>query len=332
MLKRITPLVFILLLSRPAFSQDIHFSQYNQFVQLYNPAMVGQFDNMMKGTIVHRKQWGRVGEGYRTNGFDAQYKLLSLYNDNFLGFGLMVYQDDAGKADMKTFAVKGSVSYNIEAGSNDFIAAGAQFGYEQRSINFDGLAWDSQYNGVNYDPTMDDRERFIASKRNFVDIGAGVHWRHKSDKRKYTIGYSVFHANQQITMVARGNDRMRLRHAMIGSMTKRYRHVDIRTDALVQRQSGAMEVVVGVTCDYRFGEESRYTDIRTSSVARGGIFFRNGDSFVPYIGFDYKRFMGASLGYDIRVAKMNTAKRPGAFELTLTYFGLPNQKRMKLHK
>ncbi|MFM7725605.1 MAG: type IX secretion system membrane protein PorP/SprF, partial [Flavobacteriales bacterium] len=38
-------------------AQDIHFSLFNNCTQLINPALTGQFETMMRGTILHRRQW-----------------------------------------------------------------------------------------------------------------------------------------------------------------------------------------------------------------------------------------------------------------------------------
>jgi type IX secretion system PorP/SprF family membrane protein len=313
-------------------AQDIHFSQYNNCPQLYNPALTGQFETMLKGTLLHRRQWRGIGSGYTTSGVDAQYKLLSLYNDNYFGFGLMVLKDDAGKAQMGTLMVRGSAAYNLVATDNDLFSSGVQIGFEQRSINFDGLAWDSQFDGVAYDPSLDDRERFITNTRSFVDIGAGAYWKHRNKKR-FDLGYAIYHANQQITMIARGDDRVRLRQVYKAAWIKRYEHIDMRYDALVQRQGGSNAVNFGVTCEYRIGEESKYTNVKTASLARAGVFYRWKDAISPYIGFEYKRFAAISFGYDIRLAKMPfTNGIAGGPEISLTYLGMPERKRMKVIK
>jgi type IX secretion system PorP/SprF family membrane protein len=313
-------------------AQDIHFSQYNNCPQLYNPALTGQFETMLKGTLLHRRQWRGIGSGYTTSGVDAQYKLLSLYNDNYFGFGLMVLKDDAGKAQMGTLMVRGSAAYNLVATDDDLFSSGVQIGFEQRSINFDGLAWDSQFDGVAYDPSLDDRERFITNTRSFVDIGAGAHWKHRNKKR-FDLGYAIYHANQQITMIARGDDRVRLRQVYKAAWIKRYEHIDMRYDALVQRQGGSNAVNIGVTCEYRIGEESKYTNVKTASLARAGVFYRWKDAISPYIGFEYKRFAAISFGYDIRLAKMPfTNGIAGGPEISLTYLGMPERKRMKVIK
>ena len=322
----------MLMFSDVAYAQDMHFSQYTNCPQLYNPALTGQFETMLKGTLLHRRQWRGIGAGYTTSGLDAQYKLLSKYNDNFFGFGLLVLQDDAGKAQMRTLTVRGSGSYNLVATDDDLFSSGFQVGFEQRSIDFDGLAWDSQFDGVAYDPSLDDRERFITTSRSFVDIGAGAHWKHRA-KRRFDLGYSIFHANQQITMIARGDDRVRLRQVYKAAWIKRYEHIDMRYDALVQRQGGSNEVNIGVTCEYRIGEESKYTNVKTASLARAGVFYRWKDAISPYIGFEYKRFAAISFGYDIRLAKMPfTNGIAGGPEISLTYLGWPERQRMKVIK
>ncbi len=318
----------------PAFiqAQDMHFSQYNNCPQLINPALTGQFETMLKATILHKRQWMNVGTGYVTSGVDAQYKLLSVNSDNFFGFGLLVLDDKAGIAQQKTLAVKGTAAYNMVASDDDLISAGFQMGFEQRSMNFNDLAWDSQFNGVAYDPNLDDRERFITNSRSFIDLGAGFHWKHRK-KRRFDLGYGIYHANQQITMVARGDDRMRVRQIYKASWIKRYEHIDMKYDALVQRQGGANQVMIGVTADYRIGEESKYTNVKTASIARAGMYYRWKDAISPYIGFEYKRFASISLGYDIRLAKMPFIDgRAGGPEISLTYLGMPERKRMKVVK
>lgn len=316
----------------PMNAQDIHFSQYNNCPQLINPALTGQFETMMRGTLLHRRQWRNIGTGFTTSGLDAQYKLLSMNTDNFLGFGLLVLQDAAGIAQQKSFMVKGTAAYNLVASDDDLFSGGFQLGFEQRSMNFEGLAWDTQFNGVTYDPTLDDRERFITTTRSFIDLGAGFHWKHRA-KRRFDLGYSLYHANQQITMVARGDDRMRVRQVFKAAWIKRYEHIDMKYDALVQRQGGANEVMIGMTAEYRIGEESKYTDVRTASLARVGMYYRWKDAISPFIGFEYKRFAAISLGYDIRLAKMPFIDgRAGGPEIALTYLGLPARKRMKVVK
>ena len=313
-------------------AQDIHFSQYNNCTQLINPALTGQFETMLKGTILHRRQWRNIGSGYTTSGVDAQYKLLSLNSENFFGFGLLILQDAAGIAQQKSLSVKTTAAFNMVVSNDDLISAGVQIGFEQRSLNFDGLAWDAQYNGSFYDPSSDNKERIITNTRSFIDVGTGFHWKHRA-RKKFDLGYALYHANQQISMVARSDDRMKVRQVFKTAWIKRYKFIDMKYDALVQRQSGSNQIMVGATAEYRIGDESKYTNVKTASLARFGVFYRWKDAICPYIGFEYKRFAAISLGYDLRMAKMPyTSARAGGPEFSLTYLGMPERKRMSVIK
>ena len=313
-------------------AQDIHFSQYNNCTQLINPALTGQFETMLKGTILHRRQWRNIGSGFTTSGVDAQYKLLSLNSDNFFGFGLLILQDASGIAQQKSLSVKTSAAFNMVVSNDDLISAGVQIGFEQRSLNFDGLAWDSQYNGSFYDPSLDNKERIITNTRSFIDVGTGFHWKHRA-RKKFDLGYALYHANQQVSMVARSEDRMKVRQVFKAAWIKRYKFIDMKYDALVQRQSGSNQIMIGATAEYRIGDESKYTNVKTASLARFGVFYRWKDAICPYIGFEYKRFAAISLGYDLRMAKMPyTSARAGGPEFSLTYLGMPERKRMSVIK
>jgi hypothetical protein len=134
-------------------------------------------------------------------------------------------------------------------------------------------------------------------------------------------------------MVARSEDRMKVRQVYKAAWIKRYKYIDMKYDALVQRQSGSNEVMIGATAEYRIGDESRYTNVKTASLARFGVFYRWKDAISPYIGFEYKRFAAISLGYDLRLAKMPyTSARAGGPEFSLTYLGMPERKRMSVIK
>jgi len=325
--------IFILgmcLLSVAVFSQDIHLSQFTNSTQLYNPALTGQYEQTLKASLLHRKQWRSIGSGYQTNGFDGQYKILSLYSSNYIGTGLLIFQDKAGIADMRTFMVKGSVAYHMVASSKNLLSAGLQLGYMQRSVNADGLAWDSQYNGFSYDPSLPNKERFVNQSKGIVDIGAGFNWKHKGETT-YNMGYGVHHARQEIGVLARSSSKYSLRHSLSLGSIKRVGQIDLKFDALVQRQAGAMEILLGTTIDYRIGDDSRYTNVRTSSIVRGGMFYRFNDAMHPFIGFQYKRTAMFSFGYDIRLTRMtNTPGLTGGPEISIAYLGTVGRSRMKI--
>jgi type IX secretion system PorP/SprF family membrane protein len=332
-MKKIILAVFSILSVRSAVSQDMHFSQFTNFSQLYNPALTGQFEQLLRINVGRREQWNGVVNGYETNGLDGQYKLLSNFNDNFLGFGLIALQDKAGKSGIKSLNVKASAAFHMLVNEKNMISSGVQFGYEQRSFDLGGLSWDSQWNGVNYDPTLDDRERFVTTNRNYMDVGVGLNWKTRRRKWRISTGYALFHARQQITIVARGDDRNQLRHVVNGNFIKKYRFVEIQYNYLYQRQAGAQEIMFGLDVNYRIGSDSKFTNRTTSSTIHGGVNVRWSDALHPFIGFDYKKFVGFTFGYDFRFPKIQyLEERPGALEVGIYYSGMPERKRMKIIK
>lgn len=312
-------------------AQDPHFTNYNIATQQFNPAFTGQFEQTIKATLLHRSQWKSVGSGFRTNGLDAQYKLLSYSSDSYAGFGLFVMQDQMGKAQMKTFQVMGTAAYHLVANSKNLLSAGASVGYLQRGVDVQGLAWDAQFNGISYDPSLDDKERFLSDSRSTVDIAVGGSWRHKGKKR-YGLGYAVRHAGQQMTQVARGNDKLRFRQTWTGYWTSKFKYFDLRYDAMVQRQAGAQAIVFGLSGIYRLGSDSRYTNVKTSNLITAGVYYRYNDAIHPYVGLEIMRVASFTFGYDLRMPKMaGITTTVGGPEFSLSYLGSFGRKRMKVY-
>jgi type IX secretion system PorP/SprF family membrane protein len=316
-----------------ALAQDFHLSQFTTATQLYNPAVTGLFEESFRATIVHRDQWKNIFSGYKTNLLDAQYKLLSYYNDNYTGFGLCVVQDEAGKAQQKTLSIKGNVAYHLLANSKNLLSGGVQVGYLQRSIDWTGLAWDAQYNGIEYDPSMDDKEKFLSRKDGTIDLSAGVNWRKKmNSKSKFNMSLGIHHTNQSLQFLRKGNERYRYRQTATTTLYAKGNHVDMRYDILYQRQGGAMELMLGAVGTYRLGGDSRYTNVKTSSAIAAGVYYRYQDALHPVISFEFKRIAIIGVGYDIRIGKITGVTQTiGGPEFNLTYIGAFDRKRMKLY-
>lgn len=322
--------LWLLATSTRLYAQDAHYSQFTNATQLYNPSLTGQYEQTIKASLLHRKQWASIGKGYQTNAFDGQYKILSMYSRNYFGTGLFLLQDRAGLADMRTFILQASGAYHMVIDNNNLLSAGIILGYTQRSVDADGLAWDSQYNGYSYDPSLDNKERFVNHTKGTADLGIGINWKFKGPFDVYA-GYGGRHTRQDLYMLAKSSDKYALRHSLNFGISKRISQTDLKIDVLMQRQAGAMEIVLGGTLDYRIGDDSRYTNMRTSSVLRGGMFYRVKDALHPFIGFQYKRTAMFSFGYDIRLSRMSTIQKlPGGPEISIAYLGTIGRSRMRV--
>jgi type IX secretion system PorP/SprF family membrane protein len=325
--------IICLVISAPVFAQDIHFSEFNNSPLLYNPALSGRFEQTVKASLLRKTQYRSLAGGYTTNALDAQYKILGAYSDAFLGTGLFIYQDNAGKGQVKSFSALGSIAYHLAAGKKDLISAGFQVGFFQRSVDISSLSWDAQYDGIQYDASRDNKESYLAiNAKTRIDLSMGVAWKHKrANKVDYDMGFAFKHTGQQQSPLLRGDDRLYMRQTYQFAKKKRYKYIDMRTDIMFQKQKRAHEIMLGVTMNYRLGEDSRYTGVNTSSSIGGGMYYRYRDGIHPFLVFEFKRVASLSVGYDLRTRKIKGAEGlTGGPEFCLPSLGAFDRKKMKI--
>lgn len=320
--------------SADLFGQDPHFSQFHVTAQLYNPAAAGEGESNYAIASQYRRQWGLAGSGYITQALQGDYAITGKDSkSDRLAAGFLLLNDQSGLAAFKLFSAKGAVAYHLRTSATDALSAGFQFGYYQRSISFDGLAWDSQYNGNEYDPSLPSGENpYSVPVYRGIDVAVGMKWKHTLKTGILYGGYGLRHAGQNHTPLQDGRDLFPLRHSIqLGAMHK-FRALWLYGDVLIQRQRGAMEILPGIRGEYRLGMDSRYTDVHTSSAILGGLFYRAGEALCPMVGFEWKRIITASLAYDLPLSKINRITGLGGGpEISIRYSGISGNRR-KLSK
>jgi type IX secretion system PorP/SprF family membrane protein len=311
--------------------QDAMFSQYAYLEQQINSAMTGRMDQDYRAAASYRNQWSTITEPFRTMAASYDMPLLRRRGTpNFLGVGGMVLSDKAGTASLRLFEVKGAASYHVGLNDNNMLGMGLQVGYSQRSINIDGLAWDSQYNGIGYDPTIDHGETIAGNAAGYVDVGGGMYWHHYK-KLKYTLGYATKHYRQNQSFIKGKDDKLIFRHVFHGDLQTTHEHFDITYRLLGLMQGGALELMGGAEAKYLLGRDSRYTNNETASFISAGCYYRVGDAIIPTIGYEYQRMLQAFITYDFNISKLNVASNyRGAWEITLIHRGWLTQQRRRL--
>lgn len=307
------------------------FSQYAYLEQQINSSLTGRMDHDYRAAAIYRSQWSSVTEPFKTMAASYDMPLLRKRGTpNFLGVGGMILSDKAGKSSLSLFEVKGSLSYHVGLNRNNMLGMGIQVGYAQRSIDLDGLAWDSQFNGVGYDPTLGHGESFAGDAASSVDVGAGLYWHHYKNL-KYTFGYATKHYRQNQSFINGKNDKLIFRHILHGDLEKSYNNLQMTYRFISMMQGGAMEIMVGAEGKYVIGSDSRYTTSTTASFISAGCFYRLGDAIIPTIGYEYQRLLQIFLTYDINISKLNMASNyRGAWEITLIHRGWLSEQRRKL--
>ena len=103
-------------------AQDIHFSQFFLSPLTLNPANTGNFEGTVRLGGIYRDQWWSV-VGSTPFGFNGQFKTYSVSIDapiikgfreqDWLGVGLMIFQDESGPLGLKYTASQLSAAYHF---------------------------------------------------------------------------------------------------------------------------------------------------------------------------------------------------------------------------
>lgn len=312
-------------------AQDVRLGQFYQSYVTQNPAATAAGDQDIRAALHYRKQWGSISKGYGTNGASAEVAFLKEKgNTNYLGVGLYVLNDKAGKSQLQSLDIKGSVAYHLATDRYNRLSFGLALGYQQRSISFSDLAWDSQFNGINYDPTLPANETFASQSKGFVDASFGGWWWHSAEV-DWKLGYAVQHFLQNRSFLDGPKDRLFLKQNILFALTQKVSYFKINYDLLVNRQAGAMEITGGFRAEYRIGMDSRYTNVNTSSAVYAGCHYRLGDGLIPVVGFEFERMIAAFVSYDLTMSRFSDAVGiAGGPEISLVYTASNSGQRRKL--
>lgn len=327
-LNSIATLLGLLLFAFGGWGQDALQSQYWTQPSLVNPAQTGLIETSYRASTSYRSQWASVHSPFKTANAAFDTRLKS--GGNYLGVGGFVRDDRIKTANYSIFEAAGQAAYHLQTGRKNYLSLGLSVGYRRHSINFEGLAWDSQYNGVGYDPGIDSGESFAGGAKGVVDVAFGANYRHIGRSR-YDVGYAAWHYFQNQGLLTGGNDRLIVRQQVVFAWYQPLGDLEMVYDFLGGLQGGAQMLTAGARAFYQIGSDSRYTTASTSNSVVGGLHYRWADAVVVSAGFRYKRALTFSAGYDITTSALNgTNSGRGAWEMALVWEGWYASNRLRL--
>lgn len=298
-------------------AQDLHYSQFFNSPVNLNPALTGMFRGDYRFAANLRSQWASVTVPFTTFSLsaDAQNPL----GTKNLGAGIVINHDQAGDSHFKTFQVNLSGSY-IKALNKDstlVFSVGIQSGITFRSLNYDPLRFDEQYNGYYYNNSLPTGESFQRDSRVYPNINIGASLYRKFSGREYVLGGMAF-SNVQAPKQSFYNtakitlDRKFNIHAE-GAITLAEKW-DIIPSLNIQFQGKYAEVVPGATGRYVLTDEKGLF-----RALNFGAWYRFQDAFYLLAGVEYDNWK-AAVSYDINISDLVPASRnKGAFEIGLIH-------------
>jgi type IX secretion system PorP/SprF family membrane protein len=328
-MKKIFTIVFssALFLSN-SYAQDMHFSQYLTSPLNLNPALTGVMNEDIRISSNYRNQWKSVSaEPYTTISAAVDGTLPPKRKTNdFFGLGLVVNSDKAGASQLSINQANLSLSYNklLVPGSGGMLSLGFQGGAGQRSMTYDALTWDKQYNGVRYDPALSSGESPIGSSLTYVDVSFGANWSQTFGKNfRLSTGASLWHINKpsiSLSKVANDPLYMKVGFNAVGQYTLPSRPGTSIMPSVVYFQQGTQRLLnVGAAWRYRLVEQSRYTGWVSETALVAGIYYRLQDATFINVRIDYLDF-SFGVNYDFNISTLQVASSSrGGMEFCLMY-------------
>ena len=293
-------------------AQDIHFSQFYNSPLNLNPALIGGFNGEFRFVGNQRTQWSSVTTPYSTLGLSVDAK--NIYNTP-IGVGLSVYQDKAGDSNFSTLQIALGGAYTIKLkDSTQSITLSGQPAFTQRSINYDELQFDNQYNGNNYDPNLGSGENFTNEGGTYFNLHGGIAWNYKIAQRKeLTAGFAMHNIIRPQQSFFNENIPLHQRFTIhAGGVFPVSEKVDVLPNISFQKQHNYKEIIFG-------GQGKYHLNNGNYRALYAGVWYRNSDATYFNVGMDYADFH-FGISYDLNLSSLSVASNNrGGFEFAIIY-------------
>lgn len=310
--------IFLLALcSSNVVAQDIHFSQFYNSPLNLNPANAGSFDGNYRFAGNYRNQWNSVTIPYSTFSMSADAK--NLFGKKNVGGGILFNHDNTGDSRYRTTIVNvaGSYGFNFRTDSSDLLSIGVQVGFTNKTLSYDELRFDAQYNGINFNGGLPSRESFNTNTQSFVNLHAGLAYNIQlAERKKFEVGAGFFNLtnpnesyfnNQEIKIDTRYNFYLSYQFPISN-------RIDLLPASFYMQQGKYFEYVIGSRGKYILSDLPG-----ASQSAYIGLFFRTKDAGFITAEYDYNNWH-FGLSYDINLSTLRQASSGrGGIELSAIY-------------
>jgi len=306
-------------------AQGMHFSQYYNAPLLLNPANTALMpDNDFRVGVNYRNQWSSVPVPYRTYSVYADMQALRNRNTtNWLGLGFGFWSDKAGNGDLSLSRIELMLAYHVQLGYTAMISAGLSAASAQRTVDFNKLTFDRQWDGFKFDPNLQNGENGYTARTSFFDIGAGVNLAYFPNENTYLkVGIGVAHITQPKETFYGQEHKMGIRPTgNVDLMVKLSNNVILNPSVYYTTQKGAYELLYGTLFQVNVSGGGSFEQQAATSLIFG-IFHRWNEAVIGTIGLEYGRLKVMS-SYDFTMSSFSTAnKGRGAFEIGIVYQGV----------
>jgi len=324
-------------------AQDARFNQFYVAPQHLNPAMTGVFDGSFRINMNYRDQWSSVlgANPFRTAHVGMDFKFNSFGGDHF-AIGINGLMDQAGQSNFNTTQFFLGGSYQKQVGgaayteNSQYLIAGGQVGFGQRSFSPSGLWFSDQWDGAiglpNQSIASSDQSVINASTDLYLDFNAGLlFYATFGDDASIYFGGALNHISEPQVSFLGGNVGLTSRWLVhMGGQIELTRELSILPGAMFQMQGTQMSTTVGTNFRYS-NSDWREVAIRIglwphiANKLNKGVLM---DEMAVNFTLEFNRWhFGISYGVNTSALNIITNSR-GAYELSAIYVH-PSKSRIK---
>lgn len=320
-------------------AQDISFSQFNAVNLYYNPAFTGSFPGNYRVSSMYRNQWIGLQDRPLTQMAIAGDIKFSFGFDNplkdFIGAGVYFNTDRSQVFDWNTNEMAIQLAYHklVNKNNRSFVSGGFGFGVRQRSVNYDNLYFEDQFDGldkyngntgellphnIHASPTLNFGIQYnsLLTRKTHFQIGLAV-------QKLFSKEYSFYSDFENPDYIGSKENQAFRNIIFISNLIYRYNNFqEIYPKLLVHMQGPHGVFITGFSYRQAFQKASQnaiHTGITTRTVKNQSSLTIADIGF--QLGFELQNFM-IGLHYDFGLKDATTYKSPShSFEISLRLMG-----------
>lgn len=326
MRKGLLYIVAIMLMSGFVSAQSIHLSQFYNAPILISPANTGLMpDNDFRVGLNYRNQWSALPVPYNTFSGWGDFKIggnKDNDHNNWLGMGFTVYTDKAGDGQLKLSQLQGNVAYHLQLSNTSMISLGMSAATVSRSVNYDLLTFDAQWDGFSFNTNLPNSEKVGIMRTSYYTIGAGMNFAWFPNENVYLkLGGGAVNINKPIeSFYDNGVNEVALRPAgTLDVLVRTGSVLIVNPSVYYTQQKGATEIVTGVQVRTILGGGNNGNGTPIQLILGG--FYRMADAAILAAGMQVGpvQFMAS---YDMTMSSLAPYNSSyGAMEFSLIYQG-----------
>ena len=298
-------------------AQDFHYSQLDQSLNLINPATTSTFSGFERITLQHRNQWLGAGTQFMTSMGMAEFSIgkIARQKSAYAGIGVYFVNDVGG--DSKFSIKSGGVTASgvLPIAKNHTISAGIHAAFTNRSADFSRVSFMNQWNGSEFDNSIDPGESNGISSFSHLDAGVGIAYGFNkenentlsSNEMSFQGGVSVQHLNKpKLRYNSLVDDRLFMKfcfHANARYGLSSESNLEVSAAQFIQGKH--LETMVGLFYRLKTKNASRVTSILSNQYFVFGTYFRSVGTVIPTIYFDLGAF-SLGLSYDYEFGQLSS--------------------------